>query len=113
MAAVADREHATESDGYFVAVNDIGLSIKEGEISGLAGPSSAGKMTLIEMIESLRIPDCGSIGWLSFNPTKEADNFQEKIGIQLPSNTKKVLNSLRETLTLPLGCAKLASSEVK
>ena len=87
LAAVVSCEHITKSYGDLVAVNDVGLGIEEGEIFGLVGPNGAGKTTLIEMIESLRTPDSGSISVLGFNPTKEADELQEKIGIQLQATS--------------------------
>jgi ABC-2 type transport system ATP-binding protein len=88
-------------------------SVLRGERFRPVGSNGAGKTMLIEMIQSLRTPDSGSISLLGFNPTREADNLQEKIGIQLQTSTKQVLNSIWETLTLPLGCVKLATSEVE
>ena len=55
-----------------MAVNDVSISVEEGEIFGLVGPNGAGKTTLIEMIESLRKPDSGSIRVLGLDPTKES-----------------------------------------
>lgn len=43
------------------AVDDISLSIKEGQIFGLLGPNGAGKTTLIRMITGIFYPDSGTI----------------------------------------------------
>lgn len=43
------------------AVNDVGFSIKEGEIFGLLGPNGAGKTTLLRMITGIFLPDQGEI----------------------------------------------------
>ncbi len=79
MGAIFECEHLVKRYGDVVAVNDVSLSIEEGEIFGLVGPNGAGKTTLIEMLESLRTPDSGSIRILGLDPTKEADEFKEKI----------------------------------
>ncbi len=43
------------------AVDDISLSINEGQIFGLLGPNGAGKTTLIRMITGIFYPDSGNI----------------------------------------------------
>lgn len=54
-------ENLTKKYGNIVAVNDLSLSINEGEIFGLLGPNGAGKSTLINMITSLITIDEGNI----------------------------------------------------
>ena len=54
-------ENVTKKYGNIVAVNDLSLSIEEGEIFGLLGPNGAGKSTLINMITSLITIDEGNI----------------------------------------------------
>lgn len=54
-------EHLVKKFGDLVAVNDISLSIKEGEIFGLLGPNGAGKTTTINMLLTLLIPTSGKI----------------------------------------------------
>ena len=100
MAAIVSCEHVTKNYGDIVAVNDVSLSIEEGEIFGLVGPNGAGKTTLIEMIESLRTPDSGSIRVLSLDPAKEADRLQEKIGVQLQTTSIQPNLKVREALKL-------------
>jgi len=43
------------------AVNNIDLTINEGEIYGLIGPNGAGKTTTIKMVTGLLLPDKGKI----------------------------------------------------
>ncbi len=47
--------------GKRLAVDDVSLSIKSGEIVGILGPNGAGKTTIFNMILGLVIPDSGSI----------------------------------------------------
>jgi ABC-2 type transport system ATP-binding protein len=100
MAAIVSCEHLVKSYGDIVAVNDVSLSIEPGEIFGLVGPNGAGKTTLIEMIESLRTPDSGSIRVLGLDPTQEADELQEKIGVQLQTTSIQPNIKVREAIKL-------------
>jgi len=47
--------------GSFKAVDEVSLSIEQGEIFGFLGPNGAGKTTLLKCILSLLTPDKGSI----------------------------------------------------
>jgi len=44
-----------------VAVDDLSLSIPEGQIFGLLGPNGAGKTTTIRMMVGIILPDAGSV----------------------------------------------------
>jgi ABC-2 type transport system ATP-binding protein len=100
MSIIIECEHLTKSYGSLIAVNDVSFSVEEGEIFGLVGPNGAGKTTLIEMIESLRTPDSGSIRVLGLDPTREADNLQERIGVQLQTTSIQPNIKVREALKL-------------
>ncbi len=54
-------ERATKRFGGLVAVNDLSLEIKPGEILGLMGPNGSGKTTLINAISGTYKIDSGSI----------------------------------------------------
>ena len=43
------------------AVNGVSFSVKKGEIFGILGPNGAGKTTTLEMMETLRTIDSGSV----------------------------------------------------
>lgn len=55
------------------AVDDISLSIEQGQIFGLLGPNGAGKTTLLRMITGIFYPDEGQILFdgKSFDPEKD------------------------------------------
>ncbi len=54
-------EHLTKSFDGFVAVNDVSLTIKPGELYSFLGPSGCGKTTLLRMIAGFETPLTGRI----------------------------------------------------
>jgi spermidine/putrescine ABC transporter ATP-binding subunit len=49
--------------GSFVALNDVSLSIADGEFFGLLGPSGSGKTTLLRCIAGFVEPDTGTVAF--------------------------------------------------
>lgn len=61
MASILSLQHLKKYFESQKAVDDISLSIEEGQIFGLLGPNGAGKTTLIRMITGIFYPDQGDI----------------------------------------------------
>jgi len=53
--------HITKRFGGLVAVKDISLNVKAGEILGLIGPNGSGKSTVMKLIMGIVRPDGGSV----------------------------------------------------
>ena len=53
--------YAKKSANSVIALNELNLEVKEGEIFGLVGPNGAGKTTLFRMLVGAESPDQGSI----------------------------------------------------
>jgi ABC-2 type transport system ATP-binding protein len=68
--------------GRTVAVADVSLEVREGEIFGLIGPNGAGKTTTMECIEGLRRPDAGTMTVLGLDPHRDANALRQRIGVQ-------------------------------
>jgi ABC-2 type transport system ATP-binding protein len=66
-----------------VAVDDVSLQVRVGEIFTLVGPNGAGKTTTIECMEGLRTPDSGSIRVLGLDPRKDKRQVRSRVGMQL------------------------------
>src|SRR5580698_10855106 len=54
-------ENVTKRFGKMVAVDDVSLSIDEGEFFALLGPSGCGKTTLLRMVAGFETPSEGRI----------------------------------------------------
>ena len=64
-----------------VAVKNLSLHIKKGEIFGLLGPNGAGKTTLISMITGLYPPESGN-AWVSgYNIIQEIEYARSNMGV--------------------------------
>jgi len=55
--------HLKKTFGNVIAVDDLSLTINQGEILGLLGPNGAGKTTTIRMLCGLLQKDSGEIQW--------------------------------------------------
>ena len=75
-----ETTNLTKRYGKFTAVNNLNLSIRQGEIFGFLGPNGAGKSTTIRMLCGLLEPTSGegSIGGFSIN--REPEKVKEQIG---------------------------------
>jgi len=74
------------------ALNNVSLSIKQGELFGLLGVNGAGKTTLIKILCGLTRKTSGTITINNFNLDKEIDKIKEIIDIS-PQETS-VANNL-------------------
>ena len=62
MSAIIEIDHLSKQyDSGTKALDDVSLSIEEGEIIALLGPNGAGKTTLISIICGLVVPTGGSV----------------------------------------------------
>jgi ABC-2 type transport system ATP-binding protein len=68
--------------GDIAAVDGISFEVKKGEIFGILGPNGAGKTTTLEMIETLREIDGGSIHVDGIDVQKKPRDIKYIIGVQ-------------------------------
>lgn len=64
------------------AVNGVSFSVKKGEIFGILGPNGAGKTTTLEMMETLRSIDSGSVFIDGVDVKKDPQSIKYLIGVQ-------------------------------
>lgn len=66
---------------YIKAVDDLSLTIGDGEIVGYVGPNGAGKSTTIKMMTGILLPTSGTITIAGENPAKNRRNHMKNIGV--------------------------------
>ncbi|OGY96432.1 MAG: hypothetical protein A2122_02965 [Candidatus Liptonbacteria bacterium GWB1_49_6] len=65
----------------FVALHDVSLDIKKGEIFGLLGPNGAGKTTIINIVTGLSKKTSGEVLVMGKDPIKDFRFTRSKIGL--------------------------------
>lgn len=85
MREVLKCSRVTRTFGEFAAVDNVSLSVHEGEIFGIVGPNGAGKTTLLNCLEGLDSPSSGHLEVLGLNPHEDQNSLAHKVGVQLQS----------------------------
>jgi ABC-2 type transport system ATP-binding protein len=79
MSAVSIK-NLVKSFGSLVAVNDLTLDVREGEIYALLGPNGAGKTTTLKMLMGLLDPDSGSASVFGVNSQEDPIEVKNLVG---------------------------------
>jgi ABC-2 type transport system ATP-binding protein len=84
MPAALSIQSLRKTYGSTVAVDDLSLTVEDGEIFGLIGPNGAGKTTAVECALGLRRPDAGTVRVLGMDPQQASGPaFYRRVGAQL------------------------------
>lgn len=73
-------EHLSRSFGSLVAVEDVSLEVRKGEIFGVLGPNGAGKSTTIRMLCGLLDPTSGRANVVGFDVRAHSEQIKARIG---------------------------------
>ncbi|MDH5815209.1 MAG: ABC transporter ATP-binding protein [Candidatus Nezhaarchaeota archaeon] len=84
----------TKRFGGIIAVNDVSLEIRKGEIVGLIGPNGSGKTTLINLIAGFYKADGGRIIFEGVDITKKAADERVKLGIARTFQIPRVIGNM-------------------
>lgn len=83
------------------AVNQIGLSVSEGEFIGLIGPNGAGKTTLIKMLTGIIAPTKGTIDVLGYYPNDLKNEFKKQYAVVMGQKSQLFFElTVNDTLRL-------------
>ena len=96
-----------------VAVNEIDLTIKQGELFALLGVNGAGKTTLIKMLSGLILPTSGEIIIEKMNMKKEVFKIKEILNVS-PQETAIAPNlTVKENLEFMAGVYQIEEKDNK
>lgn len=73
-------EGLTKRFGETVAVRELSLTVRSGELFGFIGPDGAGKTTLFRVLATLLLPDAGSARVLGHDVVKELWTLRPLLG---------------------------------
>ncbi len=83
------------------AINQIDLSISEGEFIGLIGPNGAGKTTLIKMLTGIIAPTQGHLDVLGYYPNDLKNEFKKQYAVVMGQKSQLFFElTLNDTLRL-------------
>jgi ABC-2 type transport system ATP-binding protein len=77
---IIETEHLSRRFGDLVAVKDVSLQVRRGEIFGLLGPNGAGKSTMIRMLCGILDPSGGRGTVVGHDIAREAERIKQVIG---------------------------------
>jgi ABC-2 type transport system ATP-binding protein len=90
----------TKKYGKITAVENLNISIDEGEVFGLLGPNGAGKTTIIKILATLLEPTSGTAKVNGFDVIKQPERVRESIGIVFQEPSSDELLTGKENIKL-------------
>ncbi len=77
---VVETRNLSKHYNGVVAVDNLNLRVKAGEVFGLLGPNGSGKTTTILMLLGLTEPTKGEVRVLGFNPVRQPLSVKARVG---------------------------------
>lgn len=80
MMDAVRTEALSKSFGDLAAVDNLSITVAEGEIFGLVGPDGAGKTTIMRLLTAIMEPTSGDAWVAGYHTVREAEAIKEEIG---------------------------------
>jgi ABC-2 type transport system ATP-binding protein len=77
---IIDAQGLSRRFGQLIAVRDVSLQVKRGEIYGVLGPNGAGKSTTIRMLCGILDPTGGTGTVVGYDIRRDPERIKERIG---------------------------------
>jgi ABC-2 type transport system ATP-binding protein len=95
--------YSKNKSNKIIALNNLNLEVKEGEIFGLLGPNGAGKTTFLNILAGTVIKNSGSVNVFGFDLDKNPRQVRASIGIVPQEVNLDAFFSPRKLLELQAG----------
>jgi putrescine transport system ATP-binding protein len=105
-------EHVTKRFGDFVAVNDVSLDVRRGEIFCLLGGSGSGKTTLLRMLAGFETPTSGKI-YIDGQDMSACPPYDRPVNMMFQSYALFPHMTVEKNIAFGLEQEHLARSEIK
>jgi ABC-2 type transport system ATP-binding protein len=86
--------------GSTVAIDELDLSVRQGEIYGFLGPNGAGKSTAVRILCTLLKPSAGMASVAGYDVVADPQSVRLRIGVALQDSALDERQTGRELLTL-------------
>lgn len=97
---IIETDSLTKKFGSNIAVDNISLSIKRGEVFGLLGPNGAGKTTLLSMLCTILKPTSGTARINGYDIIRDNSMVRKSIGIVFQDPSVDTDMTARENLQM-------------
>lgn len=94
-------------DEFIIAVKEVDLAVRDGEVVSLIGPSGCGKSTLLNMGSGLYLPSAGEV----FVDQEKVDKPNSQVGFMLQKDLLLAWRSIRQNVEFGLEIQEIAASE--
>lgn len=105
MTTILRLEHVTQRFGGVVALDDVSLEVKTGQITGLIGPNGSGKTTAFAVISGFIKPTSGRIFFEERDITGLQPHEMTRLGIARTFQTPQLFDSLTVRQTLEVAAS--------
>ena len=92
--SVLEVDHVTVRFGGVLALHDVDLDLRHGEIHGLIGPNGAGKTTLFDVISGIRRPTTGTVRLDGTDVGRRSASWRARHGLRRTFQRQQVFGAL-------------------
>lgn len=104
--------NVTKQFGGVVALNDVDLEVKQGEIFGLIGPNGAGKTTFINTITGMEKPTVGKVTFMEKDISGKPMHYVGEMGMVRTFQVSKLFNSMTVVENVMVGTSTTVKNDI-